>query len=349
MQHLIKYLIFWIIAWFRTRTARKQWAEAAQLLGGTFDPDSLTLQAIIDGVPLAAKIDRSVTTNTLIMRTILWASIPTPALFQLQVYKEGFFSSLGKSLGGQDLEIGDAAFDKAFIIKSNSEEVMRDLLSTPMRAAIQNLLAYSHKIEGKVITSTSATLEKDSHSLVASIKQFAALPKSGAQLAERWQQAIIALSSKPLDPSQLILEEGHAVEFESRGVHVSISLSGTKSGWISKTTEFYTTISVRLQNNQPSFYLYQHQNTAPKEASALPEAQMSRELAAHYKLRTQGNLGDMLASISPVLLQALPDLFSVDGKSVTATYGSLMISPEKTQLLVESMVTLALQSNQLYR
>ena len=95
MQHLIKYLIFWIIAWFRTRTARKQWAEAAQLLGGSFDPDSLTLQATIDGVPLAAKIERSVTTNTLIMRTTLWASIPTPALFKLEVYKEGFFSSLG--------------------------------------------------------------------------------------------------------------------------------------------------------------------------------------------------------------------------------------------------------------
>jgi hypothetical protein len=349
MQHLIKYLVFWIIAWFRTRTARRQWAEAAQLIGGTFDPDSLTLQATIDGIPVCAKIERSVSTNTLIMRTILWASIPTPASFTLQVYKEGFFSSLGKSLGGQDLEVGDAVFDKTFIIKSNSDEVMRGLLSAPMRAAMQNLQAYSHKVESKVLTSTSNALEKTPQSLIASLKEFATLSKTGEQFIDRWRQMIMALASKPPESSPLSLEEGRAIEFEHRKVHVTLSLLNTKSGWFSKSTEFYTTVSVRLHNNQPNFYLYQHQDNVPKEASALPEGQLPKMLAVHYKLRAQDNIEDLLSTLSPALLEALPDLFSVDGKSITATYGSLMLSPEKTKLLVEAMTELALQSNQLYR
>jgi hypothetical protein len=39
--------------------------------------------------------------------------------FRFTIYRKGLFSGLGKRLGMQDIEIGDPAFDSAFIIQGN--------------------------------------------------------------------------------------------------------------------------------------------------------------------------------------------------------------------------------------
>ena len=44
-----------------------------------------------------------------------------PSSKTLSLYKEGFFSKIGKAFGGQDIQIGDEDFDKSYIIKSNDE------------------------------------------------------------------------------------------------------------------------------------------------------------------------------------------------------------------------------------
>ena len=49
--------------------------------------------------------------------------------FSFKLYREGFFSGIGKLFGGQDIEIGDAFFDSEFIIKSNQPETVTQLLS----------------------------------------------------------------------------------------------------------------------------------------------------------------------------------------------------------------------------
>jgi hypothetical protein len=47
------------------------------------------------------------------------------------VYREGVFSSLGKWLGMQDVEIGDPYFDRDFVIKGNSEGHLRKFFANP--------------------------------------------------------------------------------------------------------------------------------------------------------------------------------------------------------------------------
>ncbi|MCB9932308.1 MAG: hypothetical protein H6841_02685 [Planctomycetes bacterium] len=47
------------------------------------------------------------------------------------LYKEGFFSKVGKVFGGQDVQIGDPAIDQAFIIKAGDLLGTHDLLSLP--------------------------------------------------------------------------------------------------------------------------------------------------------------------------------------------------------------------------
>ena len=46
-----------------------------------------------------------------------------------KISREGFFSSIGKFFGMQDIEIGDSFFDKQFIIKGNDPEKIKLLLA----------------------------------------------------------------------------------------------------------------------------------------------------------------------------------------------------------------------------
>lgn len=48
--------------------------------------------------------------------------------FYFNIYQEGFFSSIGKLFGMQDIIIGDRFFDDQFVIKSNSEVTIKQLL-----------------------------------------------------------------------------------------------------------------------------------------------------------------------------------------------------------------------------
>lgn len=60
----------------------------------------------------------------------------------LQISKEGFFSKMGKALGGQDLQTGNEEFDKKFIIKGTNESVILALLQKPeVQKAISDLFA----------------------------------------------------------------------------------------------------------------------------------------------------------------------------------------------------------------
>lgn len=45
-----------------------------------------------------------------------------------RIYRKGLFSDIGKFLGMQDIKIGDAAFDEAFIIQGNNEKIIKDIL-----------------------------------------------------------------------------------------------------------------------------------------------------------------------------------------------------------------------------
>lgn len=53
----------------------------------------------------------------------------------LQLYKEGFWAKVGKTFGKQDIQLGDKAFDEAYIIRSNREAFAHELLNREIRQA----------------------------------------------------------------------------------------------------------------------------------------------------------------------------------------------------------------------
>ena len=64
-----------------------------------------------------------------------------------QIYREGFFSSIGKFFGMQDIRIGDEYFDEKFIIKSNSEYKIQKLLNSDQ---LKELIAKQPRINLKI-------------------------------------------------------------------------------------------------------------------------------------------------------------------------------------------------------
>lgn len=49
--------------------------------------------------------------------------------FHFRIHPSNIFSEIGKSMGMQDIEVGDPYFDKKYIIRGNDEERVRKLLS----------------------------------------------------------------------------------------------------------------------------------------------------------------------------------------------------------------------------
>ncbi len=57
--------------------------------------------------------------------------------FRFTIYRRGVFSDIAKAFGMQDVEIGDEAFDRDFIVKTTNEPQVRELLSkAELRRAI---------------------------------------------------------------------------------------------------------------------------------------------------------------------------------------------------------------------
>jgi hypothetical protein len=57
--------------------------------------------------------------------------------FRFTITRAGIFNPIARKLGFQDVEIGDAAFDKAFVIKTNDESRVRTFLAdTELRRQI---------------------------------------------------------------------------------------------------------------------------------------------------------------------------------------------------------------------
>jgi hypothetical protein len=91
-------------------------------------------------------LDRHVvsTGKVTIVYTRIRAPYVNPSRFRFRIYRRSLFSDLGKALGMQDIEVGDAAFDEAFIIKGNDEAKVRQLFS---KIGIRRLINAQPEIE----------------------------------------------------------------------------------------------------------------------------------------------------------------------------------------------------------
>jgi hypothetical protein len=75
--------------------------------------------------------------------TRMRAPYVNPFGLRFSIYRRGLFSDIAKRFGMQDIEVGDPAFDRDFIVKATDEALVRGLLAN---ATIRDLIARQPKI-----------------------------------------------------------------------------------------------------------------------------------------------------------------------------------------------------------
>jgi hypothetical protein len=109
------------------------WREFATQIGAEFVPGGLLrrdmAQAQVGGriVTLDTYSVPSGDSNT--TYTCMKTTDMKPAGFQFMIFRTGLISKIDKALGSQDIEIGDAEFDRQFTIQSNNEARVRALFA----------------------------------------------------------------------------------------------------------------------------------------------------------------------------------------------------------------------------
>lgn len=83
------------------------------------------------------------TGKTSITYTRMRAPFVDPEGFRFTVYRKGIFSEIGKWFGMQDIDIGDEAFDRDFILKTNQESKLMELLGN---SGIRDLISQQPQI-----------------------------------------------------------------------------------------------------------------------------------------------------------------------------------------------------------
>jgi hypothetical protein len=68
-----------------------------------------------------------------------------PLGFGLKITPEGFFSKIGKAFGMQDMQLGDLEFDSKYIIKSDNETALLNLLTPNLKRLIVEMHEYKFK------------------------------------------------------------------------------------------------------------------------------------------------------------------------------------------------------------
>lgn len=78
------------------------------------------------------------TGKTSAVYTRMRAPYVNPDEFRFTIYRRGVFSDVGKFFGMQDVEVGDPAFDRDFIVQGTDEARLRSLFSSRrMREVLQ--------------------------------------------------------------------------------------------------------------------------------------------------------------------------------------------------------------------
>lgn len=92
-----------------------------------------SVSGIFRGYPISIFIIKKGSGKSSATYTVMEFILPPSSAFPFHIYEAGFFSTLGKMLGMQDIEIGDDDFDRKFIIKCDHPDKLTVLLTPALK------------------------------------------------------------------------------------------------------------------------------------------------------------------------------------------------------------------------
>jgi hypothetical protein len=122
-----------VVNYYGRQSRLRAWGELASNTGltcesgGFFSPIRVTGMYRGHGLVLDTFTRSSGKSSQTYTRIVLSANNPSD--LSLAIYEEGVMSKIGKALGMQDIQLGDADLDQRFIIKGRPEEAIVNLLA----------------------------------------------------------------------------------------------------------------------------------------------------------------------------------------------------------------------------
>lgn len=115
------------------RNKKSSWEELSKKRNGIYEKATFTKQENVTfhykNSIILLEGYMTMIGNTPIINTRIRTIFKNPNQLNFKLYHEGFFSSIGKMLGMQDILIGDDEFDQRFVVKSTDEIKIKQLLS----------------------------------------------------------------------------------------------------------------------------------------------------------------------------------------------------------------------------
>ena len=109
------------------------WSQFAAAVGGDFQAGGFWKGSRVDAKhgEWTVTLDTYTVSNgkTSTTYTRMRAPYVNPSGFRFKIYRQGVFSTIGKWFGMQDIQVGEPAFDEAFIIQANDEAAVQQLLA----------------------------------------------------------------------------------------------------------------------------------------------------------------------------------------------------------------------------
>ncbi len=141
---VVAFAMIWSVQRARRKLAFQAWGRAASALSLQFSAGGFTSGSRINGTLNGFRVQ----VNTVRRRhgnhsrtlTVFTAYYPS-LMLGLNLKKQGMLASLGKLLGGQDVEVGDSTFDRAVVVRGNKPAALRKFLTPGRRLRIRRFLS----------------------------------------------------------------------------------------------------------------------------------------------------------------------------------------------------------------
>lgn len=173
------------------------WSDAARKVRGSFVPvggpwyqrTPRRVEVTLDRIEVMADSYIVSHGKSSTAYTRLTATVPNSLGVVLSVYREHLFASLGKALGGQDVEVGDPPFDDLFVVKSNAEDVARAWLHGEVCAGMRLCPDFRYELEKGTLRAICGGIVDDGDLLARALRVVAKLASRATELEDEWALA----------------------------------------------------------------------------------------------------------------------------------------------------------------
>lgn len=182
---------------------RRIWAVAAKRLGGRFEETVplvgariMRIRAMVQDVRIIIEDSTGYRATETGGSTRARAPAPGSGALKLRVQKERLLTEVGRTLGFEDLQVGDRAFDAAFEVRANDADLARAWLDETSRQAISGLDAYAFVVEAGEIRAERTTVEGSTKGLESLAHALVAVATAGTRLLDRWKDLAAELGGE---------------------------------------------------------------------------------------------------------------------------------------------------------